>query len=863
MVAGWMPSLPLAPRPNARWATDTAYTSKSFRVLAACGDAASALLIRRDMLTSKLLPVGFEPSSAPGRPELRASIERRLCDVSRASWDGSFGQTLGMRHDVLRATEESGINDLRTYYASFHDARGELVGRANLYNVDFDLATTDKKLSPRARAAIKAWFPRFMTFRFLECGLFTMIGNAVETRGPRHVGPVLRTLAAEMQRLAQTEHADFLMIRDVPADAYDVHRDVLVPLGFRPTLGFANVTIDITWPSLAAALGTLQSKTRVFFRKIQRFRELGIEHERVFDYAPLAPILARLWRNVRDSAPDYAREEITASFFERCADALAGKSLVHLFRHRGEPVAFFLVLLGDHEDVMLEWGIDRDFEHYRTANLYRAGMLIALEDAIHTGKKRLELGITNYAPKRSLPGARVQPLVYFVRHRDEVAHGATLARLMSFNIVQPPVEPDAAAAQDALEERIRRDQDERTETDLFRKVERQHKFDALRLGGIYGFYPEFQTAQGSSVRFDGQDDVVLVGTNSYLGLATHPEVTTAAKEAIDRYGTGCSGSPLLNGTLDLHRRLEEELAAFMGKPAAVLCSTGYQTNVAALCALCGAEDLIILDARDHRSLFDAARLSGADFVIYRHNDMGHLEQVLRRNAARRKLVVVDSVYSMEGTIADLASICRLAATYGARVYVDESHALGVLGPGGRGVAEAHGVLEQVDLVMGTFSKALAAVGGFVAGERKVIEHIKHNGAGHIFSASLPPPVVAAVLASLEIVKREPERRTAVIERATFMAAGLRRLGYSAEFHGAPIVPVVLGSFPFALAAYRQLMRDGLYVNPVGPPAVPEERSGFRTSYMATHRWEDLRRALEVFERYRTQLADPARQERST
>jgi 8-amino-7-oxononanoate synthase len=498
--------------------------------------------------------------------------------------------------------------------------------------------------------------------------------------------------------------------------------------------------------------------------------------------------------------------------------------------------------------------VDYSFEHYRTANLYRAASLLSLEAAIRHGKKRMTMGITNYTPKLLL-GARLIPLVYFIRHKDSAEHTNTLARLMASNIELPDVPEADLAELVRWRERVQRDQDRLEERDVFQKVERQHKISALKLAGIYGLYPEFKTAQRSSIHFDDQREVVLLGTNSYLGLAMHPAVMEAAKRAIDKYGTGCSGSPLLNGTLDIHKKLEAELASFVGKEAAVLCSTGYQANLTAISTICSRDDLIIMDARNHRSLFDGAKLSGADIVVYRHRDMEHLRKVLARNASRRKLIVTDSVFSMEGTVAQLNDICSLAREFGARVYVDESHALGVLGAHGKGACELLGVLDQVDLVMGTFSKSLAALGGFIAGSRSVIDFLKHNGSGHIFSASLPPPVIETVRASLRIIQEEPERRADLRRKAAYMAESLRELGYRVDYHGTAIVPVVLGDYTLALAAYKQFMHSGVYVNPVGPPAVPEDRSGFRTSYMANHAWEDLNRALGVFKTFSDQLAD--------
>jgi 8-amino-7-oxononanoate synthase len=291
----------------------------------------------------------------------------------------------------------------------------------------------------------------------------------------------------------------------------------------------------------------------------------------------------------------------------------------------------------------------------------------------------------------------------------------------------------------------------------------------------------------------------------------------------------------------------------MGTEAVALCSTGYQTNLAGLSSLLQQGDVALMDARNHRSLFDGVKLSGADCLIHRHADMDHLERLLKRTQGRRRLIVTDSLFSMEGTIADLQRICDLAEHYGARVFVDESHAVGVLGENGRGVCELQGVSQRVDIIMATFSKSFAALGGFLTGRFELIDYIKHNAGGHIFSASLPASVIETVRAVLRIIQNEPERRQGILQRARYMASSLQDMGYNAPYYGSQIVPVVFGNYTLTLAAYKHFMDCGVYVNPVGPPAVPEEFAGFRTSYIATHRLEDLERALDIFDQHRHDL----------
>jgi 8-amino-7-oxononanoate synthase len=796
---------------------------------------------------------------------LHAEVVSRLEDVDAAAWDAGFRGSPGLNHAFLRLVEESEINDLKHYYVLTRDSAGQVVGRSNLYKVPMDFASMDRLLPAPARATVKRWFPDLMLFNLLEAGQFTSIGDSIQSTTDERLEDVLRAVIQEMEDIAQHGGVDFFLIRDVPLSRYERYRDVLRPLGYLPTCGFANAWLELP-SSFEQFLETHSSKTRYKLRKSLEIQaKLGIDVEVTRDYAALSLEMERLWRNVNSSALEYSREQLNARFFELGAKLLADNSEAIVFRHRGKPIAFMLNLFAEDQYVMLDWGVDYDLEFYREANLYRAASVLSVKRAIELGKKRMELGITNYVPK-ALLGASIEPLAYFVKHVSAPRKTRTLVKIMT-DSVRPPDELRWPRVEEQLDvppgihwkNVVTSDQTWRKPTDVFIRVESSFKFDAMRLAGIYGLYPEFQTAQTPRIR-SSSSEMILLGTNSYLGLATDPRVVEAAVAALRRYGSGCSGSPLLNGTLDIHVKLERELAAFMQKPAAAVCSTGYQTNLAALSAVCGPGDLVVMDARNHRSLFDGVKLSGAEYVVYGHRDVAQLRRVLQRRTGRRTIIVTDSVFSMEGTLVPLAEICAVAEEVGARLYVDESHALGVLGPSGRGLAEQLGLLDRVDLVMGTFSKSLAAVGGFVAGDTEVIDHIKHNGGGHVFSASLPPAVVAAARAALGIIQSEPELRARVLEKAAYAAARLRELGYAAEFHGVPIVPVVMGNTTLALAAYKRFMGEGLYVNPVGPPAVPEECAGFRTSYMASHTWADIDNALAIFARHRADFAGtvPAR-----
>jgi len=383
--------------------------------------------------------------------------------------------------------------------------------------------------------------------------------------------------------------------------------------------------------------------------------------------------------------------------------------------------------------------------------------------------------------------------------------------------------------------------------DIFQKCRDYTRADSLRDAGVYRYFRRIGSAQDPVVTINGHR-LIMLGSNNYLGLANHPDVRAAAARAVEQYGTGCAGSPLLNGTLELHAELEERLAAFMKRDSALIFSTGFQVNVGTLSSLLGRHDIVFLDNLDHACIIDGARLGLAKIVKYRHNDMDDLADKLSRVPDTfGKMIVVDGVFSMEGDLVRLPEIVELKRRYGARLMVDDAHGIGVLGDNGRGTAEHFGVEGDVDLVMGTFSKSLAGVGGFVAGDREVIDYIRHNARTHIFSAAMPPASAAAVLAALDIVEREPERRRQLWENTHYMKAALDDLGFDTGDAASPVIPMVVGDDFTAFRMVAELHEEGVFANPVVSPAVPPGRAMIRTSYMATHTRAHLDEALAALE----------------
>jgi 8-amino-7-oxononanoate synthase len=368
--------------------------------------------------------------------------------------------------------------------------------------------------------------------------------------------------------------------------------------------------------------------------------------------------------------------------------------------------------------------------------------------------------------------------------------------------------------------------------------------DAIE-GGYYPYFIPFEENEGTEVCYQGRR-LIMAGSNNYLGLTTDPRVKQAAHEALARYGTSCTGSRFLNGTLTLHETLEHELAAYLGKEAALVFSTGFQVNLGVIGALVGRGDIVIVDRDDHASIVEGCRVAFGEMRRFRHNDMADLERVLAGCSPNAgKLVVVDGVYSMGGDVAPLPGLVALCQRYGARLMVDDAHAMGVIG-GGRGTAAHFGLTEQVDLIGGTFSKSFASLGGFVAGDAEVIHYIKHCARSFIFSASIPAANAAAALAALQILRDEPQRVRRLNEISAAMRGALHAMGYDTGGSTTAIIPVIIGDEVQTALLWRALFEAGVFVNTVVPPAVPPRQSCLRTSYMATHTDEQLEYILGAF-----------------
>lgn len=388
--------------------------------------------------------------------------------------------------------------------------------------------------------------------------------------------------------------------------------------------------------------------------------------------------------------------------------------------------------------------------------------------------------------------------------------------------------------------------------DIFNKCSEFTRANEVRALGLYPYFIPLTNNEGSEARI-GDHSFIMIGSNNYLGLTVHPKVRQAAVDAVKEYGTSCTGSRFLNGTLEMHLELESRLAKWVGKERALVFSTGYQVNVGTISAIVGREDYVITDKDDHASIIDGCKLSYGTMKRFQHNDLESLDRVLAalpKDAG--KLVVVDGIFSMGGDIAPLPEMIKVCKRHGARLMVDDAHSIGVLG-GGRGTAADFGVTEDVDLIMGTFSKSFASLGGFIAGDAGIIDYIQHHARSFIFSASIPPASAAAAMAALEVMQEEPERIQRLIEIGDFMRERYRALGFNIGLTETPIIPVIVGDQTKAMMFWKALFDAGVYTNVVLPPAVPPNLSLLRTSYIASHTDEQLEKVLAIFEKVGKEL----------
>lgn len=395
----------------------------------------------------------------------------------------------------------------------------------------------------------------------------------------------------------------------------------------------------------------------------------------------------------------------------------------------------------------------------------------------------------------------------------------------------------------------------------FRNHRIMEKARLLKKMNLYPFFRAIEASEGPHVTINNVEQI-MIGSNNYLGLTHHPEVVEAATRAIQKFGTGCTGSRFLNGNLTIHEELEEKLANYLGHESAIVFSTGMQTNLGALSAICGPKDCMLFDGENHASIIDASRLAMGTTFKYKHNDMESLEEQLESTVARfnRVTIVADGVFSMTGDILNLPKVVELAKKYGAYIYVDDAHGIGVMGDRGRGTMNYFGLTDQVDLNMGTFSKSFASIGGVLSGNKDVIDYVRHMARSFMFSASMPPSAVATVSACIDVIMKDDTIHERLWDNVAFIRKGFADIGFYTYDSKTPIIPIFIGDDVKAMQVTAFLQENGIFATPVITPAVPKGEALIRTSYMATHTREDLQRVLDVFAMAKKALDIPTRQE---
>jgi 8-amino-7-oxononanoate synthase len=391
-----------------------------------------------------------------------------------------------------------------------------------------------------------------------------------------------------------------------------------------------------------------------------------------------------------------------------------------------------------------------------------------------------------------------------------------------------------------------------TDVSLFEKCRLYTRADEVKAAGLYPYFRPISESEDTVVVIEGKRRIML-GSNNYLGLTHHPKVLEAASRALALYGSGCTGSRFLNGTLDLHLQLEAALAEFLGKEDCIVFSTGYNANLGLISGLVGRRDVVFLDKLDHASIVDGAKLSDGETVRFNHGDLAGLERKLERHPGVGKMVIVDGVYSMEGDIADVPALLKVCRRQGAALAIDDAHSIGVLGPRGDGTAAHFGLVDEVDLIAGTFSKSLASIGGFVAASRSIMNYLRHHSRPLIFTASLPPSNTAGVLAALQVLQEDTERREQLWANTRRLQQGFRDLGFDTGPSETPIVPILIGPLDHTLVMWRRVFDAGIFTNPVVPPAVPQSQCRLRTSVMATHTADQIDFSVETIGRIGKEL----------
>lgn len=763
----------------------------------------------------------------------------------------SFSQTQTFSFDInyLKSVQYSKINNADLFYLIGYSGETP-VGIAHLFIIDVDFSSFIDFVKKDFLETIKEWQPGFMVKRIAECGFLGTTGKGFSiAEGFEEF--FIDNLKEEIENIAAEKKAQMILFRDISIEDYAYTRQ-LEKLDYMPLLGYPKASMEISWDSFDEYLSSLTSKRRADIkRSIRKSDKPVITYEWVNEINGISDRIFRLWNNVEQKS-GYQHEKLNEDYFKNLLKLAPDNCRILLMKENSEIIAFSFFIETDRECFCSYVGLD--YERNNSYDIYFNLVYKAVETAIEGKKKTLNLGISSYE-RKLLAGCEIDYFAYFIKNIENTDNTNGVKSLFEEIFVQPDFDYKSFKNKDyssrKTPDEIRNQLFEIIDNnDIFRKIIEYKRSDLHKMSGLYAFFPPFESAQDAVVLYK-KKEIIMMGSNSYMGLATRNEIKQAAIDAITLYGTGCSGSPILNGTLDIHEKLNHSLSAFAGKEDSIIFSTGYQTNLGVVSTLAGPGDVIIMDERCHASLIDGALLSRALIVRFRHNDLSSLEKKLESYRNKSKIIIVDSLYSMEGTIADLPGIVKLSKKYNSRLMVDESHAIGILGKNGAGVAEMYGLTDQIDIIMGTFSKSFAAQGGFICGDKLIITALKHLSRSHIFSASLTPAMVSVVEKAIQLIREEPDKRKKLLSNAHYLAEGLISLGYEVEDTGGAIVPLYCRDELLTSAFFHKLFEEGVFVNPVLFPAVPKGSELLRISLMATTTKEMIDKALEVFKKVRT------------
>ncbi|MDO8344452.1 MAG: pyridoxal phosphate-dependent aminotransferase family protein [Cellvibrio sp.] len=770
-----------------------------------------------------------------------------ILDISESHWDAIIPRATGLKHNVLQTFELSRVNNLICHYLAFEQGN-HWIGKANIYETSMDFASLDKNLSPHARRLIKKWFPDYLNLSMAECGLFAMNGDGVVVKDPHHLTQVIPLIHNELQNIATEKNLDLLVFRDVPLEQYSIYEKILTPLGYTPSAGFTNAVIDIRWDSIEHYLESLNSKDRYKLKTALKIEEdFGIRVEITSDYKHLAKQMADLWRNVNASSDDYNREQLDEAFFYEAGARLQNNSEVILFYAKEKLVAFMWSLIGTEDYHMADWGVDYDYPQYREANFYRAASMISLKRAIALGKQRMQLGMTNYTPKKLL-GAQMQPLVYFIKHQKNSTFTTIVNRMITDAIEQPPELNYYAAGSwpldtmtaDEYKSIFTQKLVDYTTNDALSRVDANYDIDILKLGGLYGFYPDIETIN------------LPLSNGIFVNYNHHPEIINAANKAWDNTKATHNGAPFFSGESDATRALQFKLSQMVQQEAAQLLPNGNLIHQTALTPLLDSSCLVLLDEQTSPGIWEAVGPAGCEIKTFAHQDLADLEAIIIENTGRKILIIAETAFPLFGDQTDIAALVQLKQQYDTRLYVDESLTLGLCGKNVTnthyrlGLSAQQGISDQIDVIVASTLSGLGIDAGFVAASTKVIEHIRHQATSLLFAGSLSAAQLAMLSTALDLAANRLTTDSELFAKTEFLTGKLIEQGFNAALYQSPIINLIFTDFMITLAVQKKLLQLGVAVAAIGQPLLPPDMSVIHLNLYEDITWEELKKLVDIF-----------------